>query len=71
MGIRHINMDACTACGLCIDICPMDVFQENEDGKPVVSYLADCMSCFICEAECPAEAIYVSPARERRVPLPW
>jgi len=49
----------------------MDVLRADEDGRPFIAYLADCMSCFLCEMECPVQAIYVSCARERRIPLAW
>jgi NAD-dependent dihydropyrimidine dehydrogenase PreA subunit len=50
----------------------MDVFRiEEKTEKPFVRYLADCMSCFLCELECPTGALYVTPDRERRMPRPW
>jgi NAD-dependent dihydropyrimidine dehydrogenase PreA subunit len=72
MGIRNIDYQLCTGCGLCVDECPMDVLRmNNETDKPFIKYIRDCQACFLCEIDCPAEAIYVSPDRERRVPLPW
>ncbi len=29
-----VDQDTCTACGLCIDLCP-EVYQEQDDGKAV------------------------------------
>lgn len=72
MGIRKIDYDECIGCGECVDSCPMDVIRmEEATGKPVIKYLRDCQSCFACELDCPTEAIYVTPERERRIPLPW
>ena len=72
MGIRKIDYERCTGCGICVDYCPMDVIRmDNERGKPFVKYLRDCQSCFLCELSCPAGVIYVTPDRERRIPLPW
>jgi NAD-dependent dihydropyrimidine dehydrogenase PreA subunit len=72
MGIRKIDYELCTACGICVDECPMDVIRMDEEtGKPFIKYLRDCQACFLCEIDCPTEAIFVSPDRERRVPLPW
>ena len=49
-----------------------DVLRIDETTKkPVIKYLSDCQSCFLCERDCPQEAIYVTPFRERRIPLPW
>ena len=33
--------------------------------KSVVSYTDDCMTCFNCELNCPSDAIYVHPFKER------
>lgn len=72
MGIRNINLGLCSGCQTCVDICPMDVIKMDEDrDKAFIAYLRDCQSCFLCELECPTGAIYVSPERERRIPLPW
>lgn len=72
MGIRRIDYGLCSGCGTCVEYCPLDVIRMNEEtGKPFIMYLSDCMACFLCEVECPEEAIYVSPDRERRTVLPW
>ena len=72
MGIRRINYEKCVKCGNCDKICPEDVLRMDEETKrPYIKYLHDCQSCFICELNCPKEAIFVSPFRERRQVLPW
>jgi NAD-dependent dihydropyrimidine dehydrogenase PreA subunit len=72
MGIRKIDYDLCKGCRTCVNICPMDVLRIDETTqKPVIKYLSDCQSCFLCERDCPEGAIYVTPFRERRIPLPW
>jgi len=72
MGIRRIDYSRCNGCGTCVDLCPMDVLRlDASTKKAVITYLRDCMSCFACEEECPKEAIFVTPDRERRIPLPW
>lgn len=72
MGIRRIDRELCNCCGICIDNCPMDVIRMEENFQiPVIKYLRDCQSCFMCSHDCPQNAIYVSPERERRIPLPW
>ena len=53
-----INKDHCTACGMCVDICPMDVFfDSNKKEIPVVSYPEECKHCDSCVIDCPEEAI--------------
>jgi ferredoxin len=44
----------CTACGLCIDACPVEVISEGD------VYLIDgghCLECGRCEETCPEDAI--------------
>ncbi len=72
MGIRKIDYDLCICCDTCVDICPMDVLRLDIDTKrPFIAYLSDCQNCFLCQRDCPVDAIYVTPDRERRIPLPW
>jgi NAD-dependent dihydropyrimidine dehydrogenase PreA subunit len=73
MGIRRMDRRLCVGCGNCVDVCPMDVLRMDEESRrPFIAYLRDCQSCFLCERECPVEgALWVTPGRERRIPLPW
>ena len=59
MGIRHIDYDKCTRCGRCVTYCPQDVLRPDGERRPVITYLQDCQSCFLCEKYCPAGAIAV------------
>jgi len=72
MGIRKIDTSLCNGCGICVDYCPMDVLRMNEEtNKAIIKYIRDCQSCFLCERECPEEAIEVVPFFERRMPVSW
>ncbi len=72
MGIRKIDAFRCNGCGVCVDICPLDVLRMDQARENAfVKYLEDCMSCCLCELECPTDAILVTPSRERRTPLAW
>lgn len=71
MGVRHVDKKKCLRCGLCVTICPQDVLRRDDKKYPVITYLQDCQSCFLCEKYCPAQAITVSADRERRPVLPW
>ncbi len=59
--IEIVSAEACIACDVCIKVCPTDVFQRGEDGIPVIARQSDCQTCFMCEAYCPVDALYVSP----------
>ena len=60
-----IDLDLCKACGICIALCPQQVFDRDELGRPVVARLADCTVCAFCERHCPAFAVdIVRPERE-------
>ncbi len=56
-----INKEACINCGMCAQICPMDVlFARREAGRIaeiVVRYPDECWHCRACEKDCPKHAI--------------
>jgi len=48
--------DLCTACGACIDQCPVSALTMGEEDIPQVD--ADtCITCFCCQETCPEKAI--------------
>ena len=51
-----IDQAKCRACGLCMQICPLDVFTKREE-KIVVAYPEECWHCRACVIDCPAQAI--------------
>ena len=59
----------CKSCGLCIALCPKDVYGENEDGGPEIIQPDHCIGCLICETHCPDFAITIEeryPDRRRK-----
>ncbi|MDQ0112095.1 NAD-dependent dihydropyrimidine dehydrogenase PreA subunit [Paenibacillus harenae] len=48
-------------------VCPTNVFDRTESGAPVIKRQKDCQTCFICEAYCPVDALYVSPFTDEAV----
>ncbi len=53
-----IDEDACVGCALCVDECPTDVFEfDEEKSLPFVKRENECFGCFSCSEVCPAEAI--------------
>ena len=65
--IELVSAQRCVGCDRCVDVCPTDVFDRGSDGVPVVARQADCQTCFLCEAWCPVDALFVAPQRR---PLP-
>lgn len=63
MTITNITLQHCTGCLRCIEICPLDVLREGPNGLPEIKYQEDCQCCYLCELECPSDAIYVLPDR--------
>jgi succinate dehydrogenase/fumarate reductase flavoprotein subunit/NAD-dependent dihydropyrimidine dehydrogenase PreA subunit len=65
--IEHLNTEHCTGCGICAEICPMDVIRMDDDhAVATVCYLPDCISCFRCELRCPNGCIEVAPSEPEK-----
>ena len=53
--MTHVISDACTMCGSCKEVCPVDAIAE---GDPKYTIDPDtCIDCAACVAECPVNAI--------------
>ncbi len=50
---------SCIHCGLCLSMCPKDVFYTDKDWKINIAY-EKCEGCGICEDVCPVNAINVN-----------
>ena len=51
----QVDPELCTACGTCIDQCPVAALSMNEDIPEVDADL--CITCFCCQEICPEKAI--------------
>ncbi len=51
-----IDVDECTACGSCVDACPMGVLEIEDEVAKVVDE-ESCIGCGACLEECPTGAI--------------
>jgi NAD-dependent dihydropyrimidine dehydrogenase PreA subunit/flavodoxin len=47
--------EKCTACGLCITLCPMRCIKADENGRPL--WEGTCTMCLACLHRCPAKAV--------------
>jgi len=55
-----IDYDTCNGCKECYDVCPLDIIAwDEEKDMPYVAYPDECQLCFLCQEECPEEAIAV------------
>jgi len=50
----QIDEEKCTGCGACVEVCPVEALQL-EDEKATVS--EGCVECGACIDECPNEAL--------------
>lgn len=69
----ELDKERCTGCGLCVDFCPVEVFElVNENGHkyPSAVRAQECWACDTCVGQCPTGALrviqaQVSPGRQR------
>ena len=59
--IELVSTERCTECNICVQVCPMNVFDRVDGAAPVVARQNDCQTCFMCELYCPEDALYVAP----------
>lgn len=75
--IAHVDAESCTACGACVDRCPIQALAlvdaaaadgQSADSHAVVDETL-CLGCGVCHAACPSGALTM-PARAERVLTP-
>ncbi len=60
-----VDWTKCNGDGICVDVCPVDVFElqdiaEHPDTQKSVTVREDdCILCMACVTSCPTEAIIV------------
>ena len=59
--IEKIDIERCTSCGICDDVCPADVI--HMEAVPVAPEVS-------CEIFCPEQIVDVHPSVKNR-PRPW
>jgi NAD-dependent dihydropyrimidine dehydrogenase PreA subunit len=53
-----VDTDKCTGCSECVDVCPVEVF-EMQDNKAAVVNGEECLGCESCVEVCESSAITV------------
>lgn len=60
-----IDLEKCNGDGVCVDVCPVEVFELQElpeypnEKKSVPFQKDECIQCMACVTSCPTEAIIV------------
>lgn len=67
--IELVSASRCIECNLCVKVCPTNVFDEVEGAVPIIARKQDCQTCFMCEAYCPVDALYVAPHADISLPV--
>ncbi|GAA0362458.1 hypothetical protein GCM10009530_10080 [Microbispora corallina] len=60
--IEVVSGERCVGCDRCVQVCPTNVFDSGPGGVPVIARRHDCQTCFMCEAYCPVDALFVAPS---------
>ncbi len=71
MPVVEIDSKGCRGCSLCVDYCPVEVFDRIEHPKikhyrAKVARADDCMGCFACFHLCPSQCIRVTDVEIQR-----
>ena len=53
-----LDQEKCTGCGMCLEVCPHEVFKMNTRHVEIQNRDA-CMECGACSRNCPFDAITV------------
>lgn len=67
--IELVSDSRCTECNLCVQVCPVNVFEIVPDAAPRIARQEDCQTCFMCELYCPVDALYVAADAERPIAI--
>ena len=55
----NIDKEKCTGCSTCVDVCPVGIYEMNDEKATVSGNLDDCVVCRACDTSCPSGAIEV------------
>lgn len=55
--LPKIDKTKCNICGICVQICPMEVFEKSE--KEIIVKDGKCIGCKACELQCEKTALII------------
>jgi len=78
LGVRGtyvaVDWDVCSGCGVCLTVCPMQLYDWREttgyptsEKKAFPARESECVNCYKCETQCPAQAIRVVFSRAKNL----
>jgi len=56
---HQINREWCKGCGICVQFCPKNVLELDNQDKVIAVRAEDCICCKLCEIRCPDLAIEI------------
>ncbi len=65
--IELVSESRCIACDKCVRVCPTNVFDAVPGEAPRIARKSDCQTCFLCEAYCPTDALFVAAEAHEHV----
>jgi nitroreductase/NAD-dependent dihydropyrimidine dehydrogenase PreA subunit len=68
-----VDQDRCTACGICVKVCPSGIIDSADEAHlPQVkeANISRCLYCGHCEVFCPSQALLLNLHPDEKVPLP-
>ena len=63
--IIEVDTERCNRCGICVDMCPMDVYRRR-NGKVYIAYQDDCCNCMACLNICAVDAVVFAPGAPKK-----
>ncbi|MDA8078420.1 MAG: 4Fe-4S binding protein [Nitrospiraceae bacterium] len=55
----NVNLDCCTGCGECVNICPVGVYRMGDNDKTDSYQAGECVGCMSCVEVCQEKCIEV------------